>query len=82
MELQRVAELGYSEKYRKVEIAVPHGMPSAELAKVSERLFSDFLSQLPRACESCMSGHSFIIRERLEYVLQVDLDRMEIVGQI
>jgi hypothetical protein len=81
MERQRLAELGYSEKYGKMELIVPHGVKSAELAKLSDRLFTDIVAKLPRGCQACLSGESFNIRERLEHVLQVDLDNMEIVGR-
>jgi hypothetical protein len=81
MERQRLAELGYSEKYGKVELVVPHGVKSVEIAKLGERLFGEILAELPRGCQACLSGESFNIRERLEHVLQVDLERMEIVGR-
>jgi hypothetical protein len=81
MERQRLAELGYSEKYGKVELVVPHGVKSADLAKFSDRLFGDIVAKLPRGCQACLSGEAFNIRERLEHVLQVDLDNMEIVGR-
>jgi hypothetical protein len=81
MERERLAELGYSEKYSKVELVLPHGVKSAELGKIGERLFTDIITQLPRGCSACLSGESFNIRERLEHVLQIDLDRMEIVGR-
>jgi hypothetical protein len=81
MEPQRLAELGYSEKYAKVELVLPHGVKSAELAKLSDRLFGELVAKLPRGCQACLSGESFNIRERLEHVLQVDLDNMEIVGR-
>lgn len=81
MERQRLAELGYSEEYGRVELVLPHGVKSAELAKLGERLFGDLITNLPRGCQACLSGQSFNIRERLEHVLQVDLDSMEIIGR-
>jgi len=76
----RLAEVGYSEKYRRLELSVPYGTKAAELAKLSDRLFVDVLTRLPRGCQPCLSGEDLFIRERLEHVLQVDLDSMEIVG--
>jgi hypothetical protein len=81
MERQRLAELGFSEEYARVELVVPHGLKSAELAKLSDRLFGDLITSLPRGCQACLSGHSFNIRERLEHVVQIDLESMEIVGR-
>jgi hypothetical protein len=79
--IQRLAELGYSEKYGKVELVLPHGTKTAQLAKLSDRLFADIFTKLPRGCQACLSGESFIVRERLEHVLHVDLERMEIIRQ-
>lgn len=81
MERQHQAELGFSEEYARVELVLPHGTKSAELAKLSDRIFGDLVASLPRGCQACLSGHSFNIRERLEHVLQIDLDSMEIIGR-
>ena len=81
MKTPRLAQLAYSEKYGTLELTVPHGTKSKDLAKMTERLFgSDFLDRLPRGCQACISGQSLIIRERLETVLPIDLDRMEIIS--
>lgn len=80
MKAARLAEVGYSEKYGKLELSVPYGTRTADFAKLSERLFVDVVSRLPRGCQACLSGEDLNIRERLEHVLQVDLDSMEIVG--
>jgi hypothetical protein len=79
--MERTAELGYSERYGKLELVLPYGTKSAEFAKLSERFFSEFVAQLPRGCQACLSGESLLIRERLENVLQIDLDSMQIVGK-
>lgn len=76
-----IAELGYSEQYKRIELAVPHGMKTVDLSKFSERLFGNLIARLPRGCQACLSGESLLIRERLEHVLQVDLNKMEIVGK-
>jgi hypothetical protein len=81
MDVQRMAELGYSERYGKLELVLPHGTKSEEFGKISERLFSDFVARLPRGCQACLSGESFLVRERLAHVLQIDLESMEIVGK-
>jgi hypothetical protein len=76
-----LAELGYSEKYGRVELVLPYGVKSAELAKLSDRLFGELVAKLPRGCQACLSGESFNIRERLENVVHVDLESMEIIGR-
>jgi hypothetical protein len=81
VEGSRFAEFGYSEKYGRLELAVPFGTPAAEFAKVSERLFGEILQRLPRGCQACLSGEDLFIRERLEHVVRVDLDSMEILPQ-
>jgi hypothetical protein len=81
VERRNVAELGYSERYGKLELVLPHGTTSAEFGKLSERLFSEFVARLPRGCQACLSGESFLIRERLENVVRIDLESMEIIGK-
>jgi len=76
----RFAEVGYSDKYGRLELSVPYGTKAAEFAKVSDRLFTDVVSRLPRGCQACLSGEDFFIRERLEHVLRVDLESMEVIG--
>lgn len=78
---KNVAELGYSEKYGKIELVMPHGTKVADFSKFSDKLFGDLLSRLPRGCQACLSGESLFIRERLEHVLHVDLEKMEIIGR-
>lgn len=76
---ERVAELGYSREYGKLELVVPYGTKVAQLAKLREILFTDIVARLPRGCTACISGESLLIRERLEHVLRVDLDSMKIL---
>ena len=75
-----LAEFGYSEKYAKLELVVPYGTKAADFAKLSDRLFGDVIARLPRGCQACLSGESLFVRERLEHVLQIDLESMEIVA--
>jgi hypothetical protein len=77
---RRVAEIGYSEKYGRLELALPFGTKVTDFAKVNEKLFGDLVGRLPRGCQACLSGEDFLIRERLEHVLQVDLETLEIIG--
>ncbi len=78
-ESQRLAELGYSPEYNRLELVMPYGTKVAELAKIRETLFGDLIGRLPRGCPTCISGDSLLIRERLENVLFVDLSNMKVV---
>ena len=79
----RIAELQYSEDYGRVELIVPKGTKLATVNKLKDKLFrKDFVARLPRGCQQCLSGEPFIIRERLENVLRIDLEKMEIVDEI
>ena len=81
MKDDRVAELGYSEKAGRIEVTLPNGFSSTDFGRISDRLVADLLQKLPRGCQACLSGESLIIRERLENVLRVDLESMEIIGE-
>jgi hypothetical protein len=78
---ENIAELGYSKEYGRIELTVPYGTKFADLAKVREELFTDWLTRLPRGCPACHSGDSLFIRERLENVLLVDLQSMRILDE-
>jgi hypothetical protein len=73
------AQIGFSEKTKTLELIVPSGMKTADLAKLSPKLIGDLIGRLPRGCQSCISGFSFNIREQLEHVVNVDLEKMEII---
>lgn len=81
MKREQIAELGYSKDYGRIELLVPHGTKLAELSKIRDQLFGDWVSRLPRGCQACTSGESLIIRERLEHVLLVDLESMRILDE-
>jgi hypothetical protein len=76
---QQLAEVQYSTEFNRIELVVPHGTRLADFAKISEKLFAEVIGRLPRGCENCFSGEDFTIRERLEHVLFVDVESMEIV---
>jgi hypothetical protein len=79
-EQQRVAEVGYSEQYDRVEIVLPHGTHVADLSKYWQVLAKDVIGRLPRGCPACLSGQPFSIRERFEHVVRVDLEKGTIIG--
>ncbi len=74
-----VAELQYSQEYGRLELVLPHGTKISQLAKLREDLFTNLVGRLPRGCGACISGESFLIRERLENVLRIDLDTMRVL---
>jgi hypothetical protein len=76
---RRTAELQYSPEYSRLELVIPQGTKTAQLAKLREILFTDLIARLPRGCPACLSGDSLIIRERLEHVLKVDLESMSVI---
>ena len=76
---KQFAEFQYSSEYRKIELVIPYGTKVQDFAKISAKIFGDLVGRLPRGCENCFSGEDFNIRERLEHVLFVDLESMEIV---
>jgi len=77
---QRVAELHYSEDYNRIELVVPHGTKTAQLGKLLEVVSREALARLPRGCTQCTSGDHLLIRERLEHVIRVDLDKGTVLG--
>lgn len=79
---ERIAEIGYSKDMQRLDIVVPHGTRFADLAKIFDRLSADDLvGRLPRGCLQCTSGDHLNIRERLEHVIQVDLDRGVLINR-
>ena len=45
----------------------------ADPSKVSS---ASLVASLPRGCQACLSRHSFDVRERLEHVLQINLEQL------
>ena len=78
----RIAEIGYSKELGRLDVVVPHGTRFADLSKIFERLaHDDLVGRLPRGCLQCTSGDHLNIREQLEHVIKVDLDRGEILNR-
>ena len=73
------AEVGYDKESRAIQILLPSGTRVADLAKAIDFLSRDVFSKLPRGCTNCTSGDHWIIRERLENVILVDLNKKAIV---
>ena len=73
--ISRTAELQYSPDYNRIELVVPKGTRLADLSKIIDALGKGKFGHLPRGCLACTSGDNFIIRERLENVIRVDLER-------
>jgi hypothetical protein len=76
----RTAEIQYSPEYGRLEVLLPYGSKLADFAAIREKLLAeDIVGKLPRGCPACISGESLFVRERLEHVVRVDLDSMEIL---
>jgi len=54
-----------------VELVIPSGLSHKDLSKIT---LGDLLSKFrPSGCLACLSGQHFIIRERFEKVLPVEI---------
>ncbi len=71
------ATIGYSKELKQIEITVPHGTKSADMAHVlTATLSKAILARLPRGCTTCTSGDHLLIREQLQEVINVDLEKV------
>ena len=61
-----------------VEATVPNGTRLADAVKL-QTVISDKVLKNLRGCPACISGAHIIIRERLDDVIKVDLDKMEVI---
>ena len=72
--MAKIAQVGYSKTQKAIEVVVPHGTKSADLAKVlSAVLTKGVIGRLPRGCTTCTSGDHLLIREQLDEVINVEL---------
>ena len=71
----RTAELQYSPDYNRIELVVPKGTRLADLGRLIDLIGRGKIAHLPRGCLACTSGDHLVIRERLENVIRVDLDK-------
>ena len=78
--MKGTAQLSYNETARTIELVVPHGTRLEELANLREYVFGNLIGKLPRGCQACTSGDHFVIREELQEVIRVDLERLEVVS--
>lgn len=77
-----IAELSYTKtgpKMGTIELVVPQGTKVREIAKLRELVFNDLIAKLPRGCNACHSGDHFVIRERLDPVIRVDIQSLKLV---
>ena len=74
--MAKIAQVGYSKANKVIEVVVPKGTKSADLAKtLSVVLATGVIGKLPRGCAGCHSGDHFLIREQLDEVINVDLEK-------
>ena len=82
MATSHVAELGYSKESNSVELVVPHGTKTADLHSIISKLqTNNIVARLPRGCNTCLSGANWNIRERLEWVVRVDLAAYKVIEE-
>ncbi|WP_142684719.1 hypothetical protein [Chitinophaga polysaccharea] len=74
----RTAEIHYGDDGR-VDVAVPKGTKLEEITKLQSMVIKQIN---PRGCQACLSGVHFNIREKLEQVIKVDLDKMAVIKDI
>jgi hypothetical protein len=70
--------MGDTEKHATIEVGIPFGTKTAELAKIGDRLFEDFGARLPRGGQASLSGEALFTRARMEQALRIDLDAMDL----
>ncbi|MEC5147593.1 hypothetical protein [Chitinophaga sp. 212800010-3] len=74
----RTAEVHVGENGH-VDLAVPKGTKLEDLSKLQTMVIRQIN---PRGCQACLSGVHFNIREKLEEVINVDLDKMAVVKDV
>ena len=80
--MANVAQLGYSKETNQLELVVPHGTKTADLHTIVTSLQKNgIIARLPRGCNTCLSGSQFNIREKLQEVINVDLETYKVVGE-
>jgi hypothetical protein len=73
---ERIAEVGYSKDQHRIEVVVPHGTKAHELSDMlAVVLGGGIIGRLPRPCTTCTSGDHLFVREALESMISVDLDK-------
>ena len=78
--MAKMAQVGYSKAQKTIEVVVPHGTKSADLGHVlSVVLSKGIVGRLPRGCNTCTSGDHLLIRELLDEVINVDLEKKAVV---
>ncbi|HEV2957357.1 MAG TPA: hypothetical protein VGX95_14660 [Xanthobacteraceae bacterium] len=75
--MAKTAQVGYSKAEKAIELIVPKGTKHADLAKIlSVVLVPGVIGKLPRPCNTCTSGDHWLIREELDAVINVNLDKV------
>jgi hypothetical protein len=70
------AQVGYSKERREIELVVPFGTKTNELSAIMSAVFRPgVLGPLGRGCQTCTSGDHLVVREELEEIIEVNLDK-------
>ncbi|HVI48519.1 MAG TPA: hypothetical protein VM802_26865 [Chitinophaga sp.] len=76
----RTAEVHYGANGH-VLLTVPKGTSTEDVVKLQAYVHKQLGPKInPRGCQACLSGLHFNIREQLENVIKVDLDKMASVS--
>ncbi|CAL1520914.1 hypothetical protein [Chitinophaga sp. MM2321] len=77
----RTAEVHYGTDGH-VDLTVPKGTKMEDLNKLQAFVHKQLGTKInPRGCQACLSGVHFNIREQLENVIRVDLDKMATIKE-
>jgi hypothetical protein len=78
----QVVQVGYSKETSTIELTVPRGTKTADMHKIMATVFTpSIIGHLPgRGCQTCTSGDHLLVREALENVIRVDLDKKAVIG--
>ena len=74
---RHIAHVGYSKQRREIELVVPYGTKTEALSRIMSAVFRPgVLGPLGRGCQTCTSGDHLLVREEIEEIIEVNLDKV------